>query len=344
MKSELLNKTVLILLLLVLIFGGLYFAAPFLKPLALALLIALLMLTVSRKFENKGANRLWSSILSMLIVIAFLASIFGLMAYQANQMSDNSEELEEKGKQKVEKLREAVSEKTGLTSEQIDSFLKNTGHSQLKSTAKNIGGGIVNSLTDLLLTLIYSFLLLYYRGHLKRFILKLIDKQHRGQAKITMEESGEIALQYLGAKFILIAILASIYAIGLTFLGVKYAIFYGVLAALLSLIPYIGNMIGAAFPLIMAIIYNDTTTAIGVVILFAAAQFIESYFLEPLIVGKKVNLNPMMTILIAVLGGILWGVPGMIIAIPYLGITAIIFNKIDELKPIAFLLSNGNND
>ena len=343
MKSNLLQTSVLVLLLLVLFFGGIYFAAPFFKPLAVAFLIALLMLRLARKAEDKGANRLWSSTIAVFIVVAFLTLISGLLGYQANQMSDNSKQLERQGKQKIETLQKTLEKKTGLTSKQLESFFQNTGHSQLKSTAKNIASSILNSLTDLLLTLIYTFLFLYYRRHLKRFVLKLMDKKYREQTRKTMEESGEIALQYLGAKFILIGILATIYSIGLTLLGVKYAIFYSVLAALLSLIPYIGNMIGAAFPLLMAIIYNDTATALGVVALFAVAQFIESYFLEPLIVGKKVNLNPMMTILIAVLGGILWGVPGMIIAIPYLGIIAIIFSKIEEMKPVAYLLMDEDN-
>ena len=340
MKSNLLTKTALILIILVLFFGGIYYAAPFFKPLAVAFLIALLVLPVARKAERFGASRLWGSIAAMTVATLFLAIIFGLFAYQANKMSDNSDQLEEKGRQKIEELKSGILQRTGITPKQLDATFEKIGHSKIQSTAKNIASGILSSITDLFLTFVYAYLFLYYRSHLKRFILKLVSNDNRTKARDLMEDSADVALQYLAGKFMLIGMLAVIYAIGLTLLGVKYGIFYGVLAALLSLIPFIGNMIGAMFPIIMAVVYNDTTTALGVIILFGVAQFIESYLLQPLVVGKKVNINPMMTILIAVLGGMLWGVPGMIVAIPYLGIIAIIFSRIEELKPIGFLLSN----
>ncbi|ELR68604.1 hypothetical protein C900_00207 [Fulvivirga imtechensis AK7] len=339
-KNNWLIKAVLVLLLLTLFFWGIYHAASFLKPLSVAFLVALLMLPVSRKAEAKGINRLWSSVISTLIVTTFIIFIIGLVGYQANQISSDSDELEKKGKEQLKKLEKQVTKTTGLTSEQIQSYLKKTGATKLQNTAENISSGIMNSLMDLLLMLIYTYLFLYYRRHFKKFILKITTDGKKEEARKTMEETSALALHYLGGRFMLIAILAVCYGTGLTLLGVKFGIFYGILGALLSLIPYIGNVIALALPLLTATIYGSPTTIIGVLILFAVVQFIESYLLEPLIVGKKVNIHPMMTILVVVLGGILWGVPGMIIAIPYLGILVILFSKLKALEPVAFLLSD----
>lgn len=344
MKKDPLIQVILILFLFVLFFGSVYFAAPFLKPLAVAFLLALLMLPLSRKLEQKGFKRVWSTTVSTFVVVFFVAFIFGLLVYQAKQMSSDSEQLKQKSKEKLQKVEQFLKAKTGLTKKQIESFVEKSGPSRVSQTAKNIGAGILNSLTDLLLMFVYVFLFLQYRHHLKEFILRMTSRENREKAKSTMGESTKIAQQYLTGRFMLIGILAVLYSIGLSILGIKYAIFYSILAALLSLIPYIGNMIGVALPLIMAIIYNSMSAALGVIIVFSITQFLESYILEPLIVGKKVNLNPMITILVAVLGGIMWGVPGMIIAIPYMGIFLIIFSKIEATKPIAFLLSNGSDE
>lgn len=343
MKKDPLVRIVLILLLFVLFFGSIYFAAPFFKPLAVAFLVALLMLPLSRKLENKGIKRIWSTIISTGVVVLFIACIFGLLLYQAKQMSSNAEQLEKKGKEKMEQVEQFVKKNTGLTSKEIKSFMEKSGPSKFQGTASNIAGGILTSLTDLLLMLVYTFLFLQYRQHLKQFILRMTPRENRNDSKKTMEESSAMAQQYLAGRFLLIGILAVLYSIAFTLLGVKYAIFYSVLAALLSLIPYIGNIIGVALPLIMTIIYNSLMTALGVLIVFSVIQFIDTYIFEPMVIGKKVNLNPMVTILIAVLGGILWGVPGLIIAIPYLGIVLIIFSKVDGLEPIAFFLSNGED-
>jgi predicted PurR-regulated permease PerM len=148
-----------------------------------------------------------------------------------------------------------------------------------------------------------------------------------------------VAPHYLFGKLILVTFLAIMYAVGLTLLGVKYGILLGVLAAVLSIIPYIGNFIGGVLPMAMVLVTQDETWPIFAIIgLFGFAQFIESYFLEPLIVGGKVSINPMASIIGVVLAGGIWGIPGMIIAIPYMGIVKILCDQIDRLEPVSILI------
>ena len=120
-------------------------------------------------------------------------------------------------------------------------------------------------------------------------------------------------------------------------------IIISLLAALLSIIPYIGNII--AFLIAIGLGYvadGDTTALIGIVITFTVAQFIESYLFEPYVVGDNVNLDPFVTILAVVAGSMVWGVIGMILSIPVLGIINVIFMHVGPLKPYSFLL--GNNE
>lgn len=77
---------------------------------------------------------------------------------------------------------------------------------------------------------------------------------------------------------------------------------------------------------------------IGVLITYVIVQFIQSYLLEPLVVGAEVNINPLFTILIIIAGETIWGIPGMILAIPVLGIIKIICDHVEPLKPYGFLI------
>ena len=78
---------------------------------------------------------------------------------------------------------------------------------------------------------------------------------------------------------------------------------------------------------------GGTGMVLGVIGVYAVVQFVQTYILEPLVVGTEVNLNPLFTIVALVLGEILWGIPGMIIAIPMLGIVKIVCDNIEGLKP-----------
>lgn len=162
--------------------------------------------------------------------------------------------------------------------------------------------------------------------------------EKRDKTKKVLSDSTQISQSYLTGRLILIIFLAVLYSAGLSISGVKHAILISVLAAVLSLIPYIGNIIGFFLAIIMAFFSGSNLMgALGVAITFAIAQFVESYILEPYIVGDKVNLNPIFTIIVVVLGGAIWGILGMLIAIPALAIIKIVFNHIPVLQPYGYL-------
>ena len=83
---------------------------------------------------------------------------------------------------------------------------------------------------------------------------------------------------------------------------------------------------------------GGATAILGVLIVFSITQFIESYILEPYVVGHKVEINPVFTIIIVILGGALWGVAGMIISIPVLGILKVVFDHVPYLHPFGYLI------
>ncbi|MFA0963176.1 AI-2E family transporter [Roseivirga sp. BDSF3-8] len=339
------NKLVRIVLVLALVFGvvaGLIFAASFLKPLALALLIALLLVPVARRLEKAGMNRFLSCLVSDLIFVAFIAGLVFLLSHQVQNIASDWDRIQQRGKEQIEKVQTMVVKQVGVSEKEQEEAIEKAVRNFLSGPQSRLTGMLKNtigSFGDLVLVAIYILLFLYYRHHFAGFIHRLVPEGQHDNATDALEEIKSTAANYLGGRLILIFFLAIIYGIGFFAFSVPYAFFYAVFAALLSLIPYLGNAIGVAFPMANTLLAEDPGNSFfGVLIVFAIAQFIESYLLEPLIVGKKVHINPFFTILIVVLGGAIWGVVGMMVAIPYLGMLYVAMNHTSDLKPYAFLI------
>ncbi len=189
-----------------------------------------------------------------------------------------------------------------------------------------------------LLTLVYIFFFLLYRSKFRKSVAKWFPEEKRPEVHNVISSAAHVSQNYLLGKLLLCVLIAVLYAIGLSLSGIKHAVLISVIAALLTLIPYIGNIIGFGLALAMALLSGAGSTAlIGVILTFGITQLLETYTLEPYVVGGKVNLNPIMTIIVVVLGYQVWGVVGMLIAIPALGVAKIIFDHIPPLNPLGYL-------
>lgn len=198
---------------------------------------------------------------------------------------------------------------------------------------------LMDAFGDTLLALVYIFCLLHYRDKFWEFLLRLFPTEEHVKVARIVNDTSEVARKYLWGRLILILILAVLYGIGFIIIGLQNALFLALIAAIFTFVPYIGPLIGFVFPLLVALAsQNVLTLVLGVLAVYLVAQFVESYILEPMIVGSEVNLNPFFTILAIVVGGLLWGVPGMILGIPILGIVRIVLENIEPLQPYAFLL------
>lgn len=210
--------------------------------------------------------------------------------------------------------------------------------SVLQSAAKAVWG-FVGFLGTSLLTFVYIFFLLLYRTHFEKGILKFIPPERKDAGKKTLRDIGEVTQKYLVGKLMLIVFLAILYTVGLSISGVEHAILISILAAVLSLVPYVGNMVGLVLALALGSFSGGGSGAIvGIFATYTVAQFVESYILEPYIVGQRVDIHPVFTILAVIAGGEVWGIVGMVIAIPMLAIVKVICDHVPVLAPVGFLL------
>ncbi|MFN2428976.1 MAG: AI-2E family transporter [Cryomorphaceae bacterium] len=380
--GKLLLYTALIILSLYFFVSGISVAASVLKPIAIAALLAMVLLPLSRKFEKWGVGRAITSLLSVLVSIVAVVVFFGVFAIQVHNVSEDWPEIRKNLEPGIERAQDYISEKTGLSTEEQVAYLQrkipfaeagdgDSGKSEGTQTekskeeqasesssdevdARTVGrvgtamAGIFGFFGSFLLVFIYIFFFLMYRSKIKNSILLFLSEKKRAEGYKVLAASVKLSEDYLIGRLILISILAVVYSIGLSAFGVKNAIFISIFAAVLTLIPYVGNIIGFVLAFGMALFSGGGLWVfIGVAITFSVAQFVESYILEPFVVGDKVNLNPLITILVVVLGGAVWGIVGMVISIPLFGILKIACDHIPALSPIGYALGNegmGNDE
>lgn len=184
--------------------------------------------------------------------------------------------------------------------------------------------------------------MLYYKEMYQTFFHKMFEKQSSGsRVDNVLDRVQGVTQNYLLGMLTVIGILAVLNTGGLFLIGLEHAVFFGVFASLLAVIPYIGIIIGSLPPLLFALLLGDSLIQpVLVVAVFATVQFLEGNFITPRIIGSKVSINPFVALIALIIGGELWGISGMILFVPLIGILRVIFDQIDELKPYGYLLGN----
>jgi predicted PurR-regulated permease PerM len=342
--NDRLSRTIKVMVFLVLLIIILVYARPFLVPLTFGAIFAMLLLPLSLKLEKWGMSRGLAILLSTLLLLVVIAGIVTVFAWQVSGISENSAELENNINQKLQELRNYVSQHFGISMQKQEQIIKEQqkdGGGQITGFISGFISGLGGFLTDLILTLVYVFLFLYFRPHLKKFVLMLVPATSKKNAGAIMEEAGGVAQRYLTGMAWMILCLWIMYSIGFSIIGIKNAVFFAILCGLLEIVPFVGNLTGNVITVIAAIMQGGGSgMIIGVIITYASVQFIQTYILEPLVVGKGVSINPLFTIAGIVGMEQVWGIAGMILAIPLLGITKIICDHVDSLKPYGFLIGS----
>lgn len=328
-------------------FVGLVAAKAFLAPIVTAIVLALLMIPVSNKMESWGMNRGLSSFFSTLFLMIISLLIAFLVYFQIKTFVDDGETIKEAMNPKIERIEQYLLDNTKLEQTEIDSYKEKTDLTYILAsrdsgrTAMSVLGMVLAFMTNSLLLFVYIFFLLQYRNMFKKFILRLFSEEKQDEVRCVIDQTAKISQHYIFGRFILIVFLTILYSIGLGISGVSNFVLISLIAAVLSVIPWVGNIIGLLIALSFGFLTTgETGVLIGIIITFSVAQVIESFILQPFVLGDKVNIHPLFVILVVILGNAVWGIIGMALAIPILGIINIAFNHIKELKPLGFLLSN----
>ena len=342
-----------ILMAFLVFFGIMKLAAPFLIPIVIGGLFAMMLVPVSRKLEKWGLSRLIAGLVCILTVLIVLVIVIMVLVNQLTSLLNDLPGISETLTQKLNQLHRSIAGKINVSPQKQHEFLKNELKDYLQMLSSNIARFLRvtgSVLASFILTMVYAFFFLLYRQKLKNFVYLAITSRIHASAHpivgaparnpgVVIDKITQVTNSYISGLFLVIIILSAANTLGIYLIGIKHALFFGLMAGILNLLPYVGSILGSLIPVLFALLTKDSIWyPVALIGFFILLQMVESYVLTPNITGARIKLNPMITIMGLLLGGFIWGIPGMVIFIPYLGIVKVIFDHVQKLRPYGYLM------
>lgn len=224
----------------------------------------------------------------------------------------------------------------GVTVESIDysqlakDYLPQAGDATkglLKAISQS-SGALINWVVIIMLTPIITFYLLRDWDLLVAKIYDLIPHDVRATVSRLVTESDSMLSAFLRGQLLVMTALGTIYAIGLTIIGLPFALLIGFVAGLLSFIPYLGTLIGVFLAIVLYIAeFQEWVGLWQVGVVFLIGQSLEGYFLTPWLVGDKIGLHPVAVIFAVLAGGQLFGFVGVLLALPVSSVLVVLLRE-----------------
>lgn len=329
------------MLFIVLIVMGLYQGRPLLVPMSIALLLAFLALPITKKLESWNAPVWLAALVGVISILLIGVALFSLLSWQIMGFADDLPTLQEAISVKIKALNRYIESEYSISRREQSKWMEQEIQMLYDEAEANLIKFFTATgafLTTLTLIPIFMFFTLLYRPKFKRFLQLLKPDQHV-EIEEVFRKISQVSHHYIKGVIIEIAILTVLSSVGFMILGLKYAILLGLIVAVLNIVPYIGVLVGSFFPIAFALVTKESGMyALGAWGVCVVTQFFDNNFIAPNIVGSSVNLNPLASILALLMGGMLWGLPGMILGIPLAGVFKVICDNVDSLRALGFLL------
>ena len=333
-------KSTVILAGLILLVYTLSQLSDVLIPLAFAAFIAILLNPVSNWLQDHKIPKLLSIVIAMLAGAVIIAALFYFLSTQIIQFGDSLPTLKQKFAELFVTFKTWVATTFGLTVAKQNQMIKDAMNNSQALVGSTLGS-VLGTFGLVFIIPVYVFLTLFYKTLILNFFFEVFSEENSKQVADVLKETKMAIQSYIQGLLIETAIVAVLNSTALVLLGVKYGILIGVIGAILNLLPYIGGIIAIALPVLMATVTKDGySTQLGVIIAYLVIQFIDNNILVPRIVSSKVQINALISIVVVLLGNMLWGLSGMFLSIPFIAVLKIIFDRIDGLKPWGKLLGD----
>jgi predicted PurR-regulated permease PerM len=342
-KLPLYLKLSQIILGLLAFFFILYTGTDIIVPIIFATIIAILLNPFVNVLTRIKCNRVVAILIAVLLALLVIGSVTYFIVSQAAMFSETWPQFKQKFTSLFNDCINWFSTHLNVSKPKMDAWINKTKSEGMSNSSAVIGSVITTfggMLVMLFLLPVYTFMILFYKPLLLEFIAQLFRNNEQTVVAEVLAETKTLIQSYLIGLLLEAAVVAALNAVGLLVLGVQYAILIGVIGALLNMIPYIGGLVAIALPMLMALATKSPITALWVFVLYIIVQFIDNNVIVPKIVASKVKINALVSIIVVLIGGALWGISGMFLAIPLTAIIKVIFDRIDQLKPFGFLLGD----
>jgi len=331
----------------ILVVLGVYFiieAKFILLPITFAILLALTLLPLNNWLGKFIRSDAVSIILSFILLALPVLGFFWLAGVQLDEIIRDSSALNLNPRDLSRRLEDWIQPYYNFKSTDLTAWIAENLSTVVQGPVNFLSeylSASVDIATQVALIIILSFLFLLYRKAFGGFILTQVSPSKRKEAGTLIRSMLGVIQSYLSGMVIVIIILSLLNSLGLWALGIPYPFFWGFLAGVLAIIPYVGTLIGGFLPFAYSLFIMDYWwQPVGIIIIYGIVQSLEGNFITPKIVGDRVRINVLFAILSIIIGNAIWGIPGMIVALPILAMVKILLEHISYTRPIAILMSS----
>jgi predicted PurR-regulated permease PerM len=322
----------------------LYIGRAIILPLIFALIIAIVLHPVVNLFTRLRINRVIAIIITLVLTLLLLFAISSFLISQIVRFTDTWPQMVEKFNGYNNEIITWASENFNVSPQKIIDWIAKTKGELINTSGAAIGNTLINvgnGLVVILLIPVYIFMILFYQPLLIEFFRRVFGADHRVEVSAIITQIKTVIQKYLTGLILEAIIIAAMDTIALLILGIEYAFLIGILGALLNVIPYLGGLVAVALPMAVALVTkNSTIYPLYVLAAYYFIQLVDNNYIVPKIVASKVKINALVSIIVVLAFGALWGIPGMFISIPLTAIIKLIFDHVEPLKPWGFLLGD----
>jgi predicted PurR-regulated permease PerM len=313
-------------------------------PLVMAFFLALMLLPVLRFLRRRKVPEGLAIFLSIIFLVIIIGLIIWFFSSQISGLIADFPQIKENVKLHLDSLSRWIDSKWGLSTDRQVQLI-NEQNDKVFDFAGGMLGGAASSVTGTLIFFgllpIYIFLLLFYKNLLIRFVFIWFPAKNQPKVREVIHETEIIIKSYLIGLLIQIAYITILLGGILLVIGIKHAILIGVIFAILNLIPYVGALIGNIIGVLLTLSSSQELWPIfAVLITIAFVQFLDNNILMPRIVGSKVKINALATIVGVIVAGALAGVAGMFLSLPVIAVFKIIFDRTENMQQWGVLLGD----
>ena len=313
-------------------------------PMLMALVSSIALLPVYRFLVRKKIPNSISIFLTMLLMIIVLTLIIYFISSQLKPLIYNFAIIKLNILNHINVVSIWLSNKTGISNTQQTEIFKQQTNNFLDFT-----GNFINNAMGSLGTLfiffgllpIYTFLILYYKNTLRKFLLLWFPKDENMQVGDSLKSIESIIQSYIVGLMIQFTYMTILLGVTLMLFGINYALLIAVIFAVLNLIPYIGALIGNIIGVLLTLSSTpDLASVFTVLIIISVVQFLDNNILMPYIVGSKIKINALVSLFGVFIGGALAGIGGMFLSLPIMAVFKIIFDHTEHFKKWGVLLGD----
>lgn len=340
-------KLSLVLLGIIIFFYILFIGQDIIIPIVFSFIIAILLNPIVNYLCRKKINRILAIMITLIVTIGVVTGIFYFLIAQMSMFAESFPAFKEKFSIMFEDMQKWVAQTFNISDKKIDAWIEKTKNDGMKMSANAIGqtlGTLSSIFVFVFLLPVYIFMILFYKSLLLEFISRVFKgSQHKVAEEVLFESKGLIQSYLVGLLFEAL-IVATLNSVSLLIIGIQYAILIGIIGALLNFIPYLGGLIAITIPMLIALATETPIDALWVFAGYLVIQFVDNNFIVPAIVASKVKVNALVSLIVVICGGAIWGIAGMFLSIPLVGILKVIFDRIESMKPFGFLLGDDMPD